>query len=124
MDITNKQLQYDEFLVKVKEGILTESGLCPVTSTLNLLQGKWTFNVLYELCVYDSCRFSTMKKEIEGITNTMLTETLKMLEKEGFVERKQFNEIPPRVEYSFTPKGKDLMPILWSLSNFGLKYFQ
>jgi DNA-binding HxlR family transcriptional regulator len=120
----NKQLQYDEFLVKVKEGISTEGGLCPVTSTLNLLQGKWTWNVLYELCIHDRCRFSTMKKEIEGITNTMLTETLKMLEKEDFVERKQFNEIPPHVEYSLTAKGQDLMPILWSLSNFGLKYFR
>ena len=122
VDTMNKQLSYDEFLVEVKKGIMTEGGVCPVTSTLLLLQGKWTGMVVYELCIHDWCRFSTMKKEIEGITNTMLTETLKGLEKEGLVQRKQFNEIPPHVEYSFTDKGKDLMPIYWGLANFGLKY--
>ncbi len=57
-----------------------------------------------------------------GITNTMLTATSRDLEKEGFISRKQFNEIPPHVEYSFTQKGLDLMPVFYEMTKWSYKY--
>ena len=98
-----QMMTYNEFLDNVQKGIVTESGNCPVTPALTLFQGKWTDQVLYVLCVYDHIRFGKLKKELPGVTNTMLTATLKDLEAKGIVHREQFNEIPPHVEYSETP---------------------
>lgn len=78
--------------------------------------------MLYVLCIYDSIRFGELKKNLPGITSTMLTATLKDLEAKGIVHREQFNEIPPHVEYSFTEKGKDLYPIFYAMMNWGYKY--
>lgn len=115
-------MSYNEFLTRVKEGIITENGNCPVTPALTLFQGKWTDQVLYVLCIYDTIRFGELKKNLPGITNTMLTATLKNLEAKGIVCRKQFNEIPPHTEYSFTEKGRDLYPIFYAMMNWGYKY--
>lgn len=115
-------MTYDEFLVKVKDGIYDENGQCPVTPVLLMLQGKWKNQVLYELCMYDTVRFGQLKKSLSGITNTMLTSVLRELENDGLITRKQFNEIPPHVEYSFTQKGKDLLPIFYAMLNWGFEY--
>ena len=118
-----EKMSYKEFLVRVKEGIVTPSGNCPLTPVLLLLQGKWKSQVLYELCVNDIVRFGQLKKNLPGITNTMLTSTLRELEADGVIVRKQFNEIPPHVEYSFSQKGRDLMPIFYAMMNWGFKYY-
>ena len=118
----DQMMTYNEFLDNVKKGIVTESGNCPVTPALTLFQGKWTDQVLYVLCIYDHIRFGELKKELPGVTNTMLTATLKDLESKGIVHREQFNEIPPHVEYSFTEKGRDLYPIFYAMMNWGYKY--
>ena len=118
-----EKMSYKEFLVRVKEGIVTPSGNCPVTPVLLLLQGKWKSQVLYELCVNDIVRFGQLKKNLPGITNTMLTSTLRELEADGVIVRKQFIEIPPHVEYSFSQKGRDLMPIFYAMMNWGFKYY-
>ena len=118
-----EKMSYKEFLVRVKEGIVTPSGNCPVTPVLLLLQGKWKSQVLYELCVNDIMRFGQLKKNLPGITNTMLTSTLRELEADGVIVRKQFNEIPPHVEYSFSQKGRDLMPIFYAMMNWVFKYY-
>lgn len=55
-------MSYEEYLEKVKTGILTESGNCPVTPLLIMLQGKWKTQVLYEFCIHDKLRFGTLKK--------------------------------------------------------------
>lgn len=80
-----------------------------------MLQGKWKTQVLYELCIYDTVRFAVLKKNLPGITNTMLTNALRDLAAYGFINRVQYNEIPPRVEYSFTQRGKDLMPFFYEI---------
>lgn len=116
------KMSYEEFLKRVKEGIVTDIGNCPVTPLLIMLQGKWKDQVLYSLCIHDSIRFGELKKELEGITNTMLTNTLRELIKDGLVQRIQYNEMPLRVEYSFTQKGKDLMPIFYEMMNWGFKW--
>lgn len=121
--IENKEyMSYEEYLVKVKEGIVTNQGNCPVTPLLKKLQGKWKTQVLYELCIQNPIRFGQIKKDLPGITNTMLSSALRELETDGFINRKQYNEIPPHVEYSFTEKGKDLMPIFYQIMVWGFKH--
>ena len=115
-------MSYEEFLQRVKTGIVTESGNCPITPLLLILQGKWKNQVLYELCIKEPIRFGELKKNLVGITNTMLTNSLRELEVDGLISREQFNEIPPRVEYSFTQKGRDLMPVFYAMMNWGFKY--
>lgn len=115
-------MSYEEYLEKVKTGILTDNGNCPVTPLLIMLQGKWKTQVLYEFCINDKIRFGELKKSLPGITNTMLTTTLKELEKDGLITRKQFNEIPPHVEYSFSEMGRDLLPVFYSMMVWGFKH--
>ncbi len=62
-------MYYEEYLVKVKEGIVTDQGNCPVTPLLLMLQGKWKTQVLYEFCIHDKIRFGELKKDLPGITN-------------------------------------------------------
>ena len=109
----NEVMSYEEFLDRVHDGIVTPSGNCPVTLVMEMLQGKWKNIVLYELCIHNTVRFGELKKNLPGITNTMLTSTLRDLEDNGLIHREQYNEIPPRVEYSFTEKGRDLYPLFY-----------
>lgn len=95
---------------------------CPVQYTLRILQGKWNERIIYELSKYDSLRFGELKKIISEITSTMLSSTLKDLEEQGLVKRTQYNEIPVRVEYSLTEKGKELHPVFAEMAKWGLKY--
>ncbi len=115
-------MSYEEYLVKVKEGIVTAEGRCPVTPLLIMLQGRWKSQIMYELCIYDSVRFGQLKKDLPGVTNTMLTKSLRELEDDGLVHREQFNEIPPHVEYSLTEMGRDLLPVFYAIMNWGFKY--
>ena len=114
----------EEFLKQVKVCIVAPKGNCPVTPVLLLFQGKWKNQVIYELCIHDKVRFGELKKALSGITNSMLATTLRSLEEDGIVSREQFNEIPPRVEYSFTEKGRDLLPVFYAMMNWGFKYEQ
>lgn len=118
----NKYLSYEEFIALAKDGKLTEDGSCPVTPLLVMLQGKWKTQVLYHVSIRGRIRFSDLKKEMPGITNAMLTNALRDLEKDGFIIREQFNEIPPRVEYSVSDMGKDLMPVFYLMTVWGMKY--
>lgn len=97
---------------------------CPMRRTLELLSGKWRTHVIYELCKRPASRFGELKKAIPRITNTMLTTTLRDLERQGIVHREQFNEIPPHVEYSLTEKGKALLPVFFEPAKWGDAYLQ
>ncbi len=89
---------------------------------LQMLEGRWKAQILSELCNHDPARFSTLKKSLPGITNTMLSKSLRDLEKDGLVRRREIKEMPMHVEYSFTAMGKDLLPIFNEISNFDSKY--
>ncbi|MBP3263615.1 MAG: helix-turn-helix transcriptional regulator [Pseudobutyrivibrio sp.] len=115
-------MSYEEYLVEVKKGIVTRGGNCPVTPLLEMLSGRWKSQLMYELCIYDSVRFGQLKKDLPGITNTMLTKSLRELEEDGLVNRIQFNEVPPHVEYSLSDMGKDLYPVFYSIMNWGFKH--
>lgn len=117
-------MTFEEYKNKVKDGIVTNDGKCPVTFLLNKIQGKWKNHVLYEMCIYDTVRFGTLKKDLPEITNTMLSQTLKELEKDGFITKKEFNEVPPHTEYSLTKMGKDLLPIFYEMTKWRFKYIK
>lgn len=115
-----KEFTAEEYLQRV---ITTNvSSTCPMRRTLELLSGKWRTHIIYELCKKPSCRFGELKKAVPGITNTMLTNVLRDLEKSEIVHREQFNEIPPHVEYSLTEKGKALLPVFTELAKWGENY--
>ena len=73
----------------------------PIGNALRAIEGKWKVPVMYVLCKQKSMRYSELRKALD-ITNMMLTSTLKELEADGLVSRVQYNEVPPRVEYSAT----------------------
>lgn len=126
----NNNVSYEEFLKFINrrekpqnaEEALTIRKSCPVNYALGILQGKWTNYVLFEMCAHKSVRFGELKKALPEVTNTMLTSTLRELEVNGLVNREQFNEIPPHVEYSLTEMGKELMPIYYEMFIWGKKY--
>lgn len=113
---------YEQFLEKIKTTNLKEYDKCFVRNALELLSGKWKTRVLFELCKQDVIRFGELKKSIPSITNTMLASTLKELEQKGLVNRTQFEEIPPHVEYSLTERGVALLPIFFQIAKWGETY--
>lgn len=112
-----KDLTAEEYLNRVISTEVSDS--CPMRRALELLSGKWRTHIIYELCKNKSCRFGELKRAVPKITNTMLTNTLRDLEKLEIVHREQFNEIPPHVEYSLTEKGKALLPVFTELARWG-----
>ena len=89
-----------------------------------IFEGKWNVKVLYVLFVFGRMRFGGLQKHIDGISKTMLSSTLKMLEERGLVIREQFNEIPPRVEYSLTEGGEALQSVFVEIARWSSRYLK
>ena len=87
---------------------------CPLEYALEILGGKWKLKILWTIYTFKVIRFNRLKREVPGITDLMLAKILKLLVENNVVQRTQFNEIPPRVEYSLTENGLQLVE---SLSN-------
>lgn len=85
---------------------------CPLEFASFVIGGKWKLRILWILSQYDYVRFNTLKRELDGITDLMLTKSLKELVSADVVRRVQYNEIPPRVEYSLTENGVKLIEAL------------
>jgi DNA-binding HxlR family transcriptional regulator len=94
---------------------------CPVEATLDLIGNKWKVLILREVFV-GKRRFGELYKAIAGITQKMLTQQLREMERDGILNRKLFAEVPPRVEYSLTRYGRSLKPILNAMHNWGTRY--
>lgn len=95
---------------------------CPIRNILSRIGDKWSMLVLYTLETDEAKRFKELQRNIPDISQKMLTATLKMLEADGLVKREAFAEVPPRVEYSLSDKGKTLLPhinalISWATDN-------
>lgn len=88
---------------------------CPLEYGLELFGGKWKSRVICVLNEKGTLRYSSIRKEMLNITDAVLAATLKELINDGLVSRKQYDEIPPRVEYSLTDRGKSVVPILQSI---------
>lgn len=86
--------------------------ICPVRDVLDYVGDKWSMLIVLQLGIKSPLRFGELKTIIGGISQKMLTITLRQLEHDGFVQRVYFPEVPPRVEYSITPLGKSLMEAL------------
>ena len=89
--------------------------------TMSLIQGKYKMFILYTLMEFGVVRFNEMQKYIGGITFKTLSSTLKQLEADGLIHREEYPQIPPKVGYSLTERGKSLIPILDWMCDWGDK---
>ncbi len=101
--------------VKKCDGICPCAEECPVGEALKMIGGRWKMRILCTLRVDGTLRYNDIKKKTAGITPAVLSSTMKELEQDGLVTRTQYAEIPPRVEYTVTEKGKALTPIIHRL---------
>jgi DNA-binding HxlR family transcriptional regulator len=94
---------------------------CPVCRTADIVCGKWTLLVIRDLADGRS-RFCELERSLAGISPRTLSLRLRALEEEGVVERHTFPEVPPRVEYALTEKGRALIPIIESMRAYGSQW--
>lgn len=100
-------------MVKQKEVQQTTEDLqCPLRYLLDRFGGKWKQPILCMLSVGGPLRYSTIKRRLGKVTDVMLAQSLKELEGNGIIHREQYNEVPPRVEYTLTERGKTIVPII------------
>ena len=94
---------------------------CPVCRTADIVCGKWTLLVIRDLAEHRS-RFCELERSLEGISPRTLSLRLRSLEEEGIVRRRTYPEVPPRVEYALTEKGRALVPIVETMRVYGREW--
>lgn len=94
---------------------------CPVATAVALIGGKWKLLIIRNLRVRP-WRFNELHRNLEGISQKVLTDSLRQMEDDGLVFRHDYGENPPRVEYGLTELGRQMMPIMDSLADFGAYY--
>ena len=97
---------------------------CPVDVTMGLIGGKWKLLILSHLYWQDKKGYVEIKQNLPGISEKMLSQQLKQLEKDGFIQKKVIAEKPYRVEYSLTPRGSSLAPLYDLMSDWGIKFLK
>ncbi len=95
--------------------------VCPVARTADIISGKWTLLIIRDLASGVK-RFNQLERSLHGISPKTLSERLRSLEEEGIITRQTFAEVPPRVEYSLTEKGRDLVAVIESMRNYGKRW--
>ncbi len=91
---------------------------CPVEAALNIIGGKWKAVILFQLS-QGTKRFNELRRALPNVTQRMLTNQLRELERDGMVARKVYAQVPPKVEYSLTELGRSLEPVLFKLWDWG-----
>jgi DNA-binding HxlR family transcriptional regulator len=104
--------------MKTKRELLPE---CPVATTVSLIGNKWKLLIIRNLLVRP-WRFNELQKNLEGISQKVLTDSLRSMEKDGIIIRTAYPEVPPRVEYSLSELGESMRPILESMQVWGNHY--
>ncbi len=94
---------------------------CAVETTLGVISGRWKVLIIRELLVGVQ-RFNQLHRSLSGITQKMLTQQLRELEEDGIIYRQVYPQVPPKVEYSLTPLGESLHPVLEAMHEWGLKH--
>ena len=94
---------------------------CPVCRTAEIVCSKWTMLIIRDLAEGHS-RFCELERSLEGISPRTLSLRLRALEEEGVVERRTYPEVPPRVEYALTDKGRALAPLIEDMRRYGMKW--
>lgn len=95
---------------------------CSVEVSINLIDGKWKGVILYRLQTEGVLRFNQLRKFMPQVTQKMLTNQLRELERDGLISRKIYPEVPPRVEYALTPLGVSFSPVINALKEWGDHY--
>ena len=91
---------------------------CPAEITVNIIGGRWKLLILYHL-FQGVKRFSELQRSVSGITQKMLTQQLREMERDGLVHREIYPQVPPKVEYSLTPLGESLRSVVDAMSHWG-----
>ena len=91
---------------------------CPAEVTVNIIGGRWKLLILYHL-FQGVKRFSELQRSVKGITQKMLTQQLREMERDGLVHREIYPQVPPKVEYSLTPLGESLRSVVDAMSHWG-----
>jgi DNA-binding HxlR family transcriptional regulator len=91
---------------------------CPAEFTLSMIGGRWKIPLIFHL-LNGAKRFSELSRALAGVTQKMLTQQLREMERQGLVERKIYAQVPPKVEYSLTPLGRSLKPVVDAMCRWG-----
>ena len=94
---------------------------CPVATTVQLIGSKWKLLILRNLLVRP-WRFNELRKGLDGISQKVLTDSLRSMEEDGIITRTVFPEVPPRVEYALSDLGESMRPIIKAMEEFGIDY--
>jgi DNA-binding HxlR family transcriptional regulator len=101
---------------------MEKTEICPLRLAMDIVGGKWRLSIICLLKDGNPMRYNEIRRRVPGITNVMLSQSLKHLEKYDIVHREQYNEVPVRVEYQLTENGKTLLQVLSQLSAWGNQY--
>lgn len=94
---------------------------CPVATTVSLIGSKWKLLIMRNLLARP-WRFNELQKNLEGISQKVLTDSLRSMESDGIITRTVYPEVPPRVEYALSELGESMRPIIKSMEKWGLEY--
>lgn len=106
-------------MAKARHSRLDCDPACPVEATVSLIEGKWKCVILWHLREEGTLRFGELRKLLPDVTQRMLTNQLRELEDDGLVHRVVYAQVPPKVEYSLSDRGRTLSPILDALKGWG-----
>ncbi|HWE05037.1 MAG TPA: helix-turn-helix domain-containing protein [Tepidisphaeraceae bacterium] len=98
--------------------VAQERKICPAETTLRVIGGRWKVPILWHL-FQETLRFSELRRALGKVTQKMLTQQLREMERDGIVSRKVYPQIPPKVEYSLTADGKTLKPVVEAMCRWG-----
>ena len=94
---------------------------CPVATTVELIGSKWKILIIRDL-MQRPWRFNELKKDLDGISQKVLTDSLRSMEADGIITRTAYPEVPPRVEYALSELGESLRPIITAMADWGTEY--
>lgn len=97
-------------------------GYSRIEKSLSMIDGKWKMRIMYMLGFHNVLRYGELKRQLAPITHKMLSAQLKELERDGLVERKEYPQVPPKVEYTMSAKGYDLLPMFDKFCDWIEKY--
>jgi DNA-binding HxlR family transcriptional regulator len=108
---------------QVHPGVIarSEQEVCPVARTSEIISGKWTLLIIRDLAT-GTKRFSELERSLHGISPKTLSERLSTLEAEGILRRQMYAEVPPKVEYTLTERGRALVSVIDSMREFGKRW--
>ena len=111
-------------MARTEKGLPARQALCPIRYALDIVGGKWKLAIICLLLSSETKRYGELKKKLSPITNMMLAHSLKEMEADGIVKRRQYSTIPPKVEYSLTTEGKSLHEALQQFSQWGVDHMK